>query len=56
MTCPPVNLSLLYIAAYSEAGLSVEKLVCDTALEDDDSAFCLSSERVEPTICLTLPA
>ena len=32
------------------------KFVEETALDVEVSAFALSSERVEPTICLTWPA
>jgi len=56
MTCPPVNLSVWYMLEKSLAGLSVEKFSWETALEVEVRAFCLSSVRVEPMICLTCPA
>ena len=56
MTCPPVNLSLEYILAYSLAGLSVEKFSVETEEDVEVRAFCLSSVSDEPTICFTCPA
>lgn len=55
ITCPPVNPSRLYISAYSFAGLSVAKFSAGAESDFAVKAFCLSSMRVEPTICLTWP-
>lgn len=51
ITWPPKRPSSLYNLAYSDEGLSDSKLV--TIADDDSPSF--KSERVEPTICLTLP-
>ncbi len=47
ITCPPVNLSVLYISAKLAAGLSVSKFVPRSSLS--------VSFKVDPTICFTCP-